>query len=111
MSNKKGRGIAFVLGALAGATAAYFLSTEEGKKWRKETAKRTKEFRRRVSGQAQEQIDYISRSMETFVANNKEEAEEVVEQVTDEVKDFAEQVSSSFQRGMAKAKHAMKNNN
>ena len=72
MSNKKGRGIAFVLGALAGGTVAYFLTTEEGKKWRKETVKRTREFRRRVSDQAQEQIDYISRSMETFVANKKE---------------------------------------
>ncbi|MEL6718440.1 MAG: YtxH domain-containing protein [Bacteroidota bacterium] len=111
MSNKKGRGIAFALGALAGATVAYFLTTEEGKKWRKETAKRTREFTRRVSGQAQEQIDYISRSMETFVANNKEDIEEVVEQVSDEVKDFTEQISSSFQRGMSKAKHATKNNN
>ena len=104
MSNRKGRGLAFLLGAAAGATVTYFLTTEEGKKWRKETVKRTKEFTRRVSDQAQEQLDYISRSMETFVEGRQEQMEDFAEDVTEQVQKVNGKVESSFQRGMRKAK-------
>ncbi|MEM9886093.1 MAG: YtxH domain-containing protein [Bacteroidota bacterium] len=107
MSNKKRRGLAFLLGAAAGATITYFLTTEEGKKWRKETIKRTREFSRRVSDQAQEQLDYIARSMETFVENRQEQAEDIVEKGSEKIAETSEKMESSFQRGMRKAKHRM----
>lgn len=104
MSNKKRRGLAFLLGAATGATVTYFLTTEEGRKWRKETVKRTREFTRRVSDQAQEQLDYIARSMETFVAARQEEVENIVEQVQEEAQEMYEQAEQGFQRGMKKGK-------
>ena len=100
-SGRKGRGIAFVAGITVGAVATYFLTTEEGRKWRKETSKRMNEFAKRLSKQAQDHFEQYA---------------ERVEVVADKTMDYMDgntknkplqqtQSESPFQRGMRKAKN------
>ncbi|NJK84177.1 MAG: YtxH domain-containing protein [Saprospiraceae bacterium] len=112
-TNRK-RGLYFLLGATAGAVVTYFLTTEEGKAWRKETTKRASEFGRRLSSQAQEQLGYFSENLDNTLQKGREYASELsttlrgtIEEVADGAKSTVEKMENSFQRGMRKAKDEM----
>ncbi|NJL75084.1 MAG: YtxH domain-containing protein [Saprospiraceae bacterium] len=103
-SGKKGRGVAFVLGITIGAVTTYFLTTEEGKKWRKETSKRVGEFAKRLSKQAQEQFEQFAERVEVTT----EAASEYLDNGNGATKSKPMQAvksESPFQRGMQKAKN------
>ncbi len=113
--NRK-RSLYFLLGATAGAVVTYFLTTEEGKAWRKETSKRANEFGRRLTNQAQEQLGYFSENLDSTLQRGREYASELsntlrgtIEEVADSAKSTVEKVENSFQRGMRKAKEEMDN--
>ncbi|MEM1325372.1 MAG: YtxH domain-containing protein [Bacteroidota bacterium] len=99
MANRHTKKLSFLFGAATGALVAYFLMSEEGRKWKAETTKRFGQFSRRMSDQAQEQLDYISRSMDIFVENRPTEEQEVTLSETD-IDQIADRVESSFKRGM-----------
>lgn len=103
---KSGRGFAFLLGAVVGATAAYFLTTDEGKQWRKETARRTGEFSNRVKSLVRDQLDNVG----TVIEKGRDMVEDLTDQ-TPPVEDFSHNAiktaESSFQRGMRKAKQEL----
>lgn len=111
---KGNRGFYFLFGATAGVVVTYFLTTQEGKAWRKETSKRVKEFSRRLTNQAQEQLGYISENLDNTLEKGREYASELsntlrgtIEDVADNAKSTVEKVENSFQRGMRKAKEEM----
>lgn len=109
--SRSNKGLAFLIGAAAGAVVTYFLTTDEGKAWRKETTKRAGEFGQRLSSQAQEQLGHFSDSLDNTVQKGKEYAEEIgttmkstIDDLSSNAKSTVEKVESSFQRGMRKAK-------
>lgn len=112
-TNRK-RSLYFLLGATAGVVVTYFLTTEEGKAWRKESSKRAGEFGRRLTNQAQEQLGYFSENLDNTLQKGREYASELsntlrgtLEEVADNAKSTVEKVENSFQRGMRKAKEEM----
>jgi hypothetical protein len=100
MANRHTKKLTFLFGTATGALVTYFLLSEEGQKWKAETNKRFRQFSRRMSDQAQEQLDYISRSMDIFIDNRTIEESVVLEQEEETVEQIANRVESSFKKGM-----------
>ncbi len=108
--NKSNKGIAFLIGATAGAVITYFLTTDEGKAWRRETSKRAGEFGQRLSSQAQGKLSQFSDSLDSTIQKGKGYAEEIgtnvkstFDDLSSNAKSAVEKVENSFQRGMRKA--------
>lgn len=112
---RSGRGLFFFLGAMVGATTAYFLTTEEGTKWRKETAKRTGEFTNRVKDLVQDQVGQLAQNVESNLRKGKEMVENFGTEEQLPIEDFTHNPvnsnESSFQRGMRKAKRDLDEQN
>lgn len=100
MTNRHGKKVAFLFGTLSGVMVTYFLMSEEGQKWKIETTKRVRQFSQRLSGQAQDQLDYISHSMDIFIDQLTTIEEDKILEEGKKNPSVAPQLESTFKRGM-----------
>ncbi|NNC93922.1 MAG: hypothetical protein HKN92_00060 [Chitinophagales bacterium] len=115
MANKRSL-MAFALGAAAGAGAAYYLNTKEGKKLRKKLSKQMATLSDDVITSIQSQTENFSNRLSEMKDHTKDlvekagtVAEDAVHTAVDKSETFIDNTHSSFESGRKRAQKAMEN--
>jgi len=100
----------FAFGTLTGASLGLYLSTKEGKKFRKKAKRKIKIGTILVEEQLEvipEQILVVKESTKKIIGDSIDTTQEYIGSVKNEATSFAENTMDAFERGINKAKARM----
>lgn len=104
-------GLWFLLGAIAGAAAGFYLNSAEGRRFRERMAEQATDYGRTISEQAQNQYSHLSSNVNSALEQGKTYVNEFgktvktkIDEVANTAKSAVGSIETGFQKGMNKAK-------
>jgi len=114
MSNSKKNSGLFWLGLVAGAAAGYWLNSDRGRRFQKDTADKAKEYGSQIKETSQQQIEQLSSNVNQWIEQGQTYANDIQSVMKDKIntasskaKTVVNDAETSFQKGARKAKEAV----
>lgn len=116
MNNRKNKSrLGIALSVAAGAVAGWWLNSEKGRKFRKDTAEKAVEIGAEVKETTKEQISNLSSSVkdaanrsQNFVANASDSIKSGLNQLVNSTEETIDEGQNAFKNGSEKAKQKIK---
>lgn len=105
MENKRKNRLAVALGVVAGAAAGWWLNSDRGRKFRKDTAEKAVEVGNQVGDTAREQISNVSENLKNLAGQGKE----TIAKAGDAIKNGISNLASSASDQVDSGENALKN--
>lgn len=108
-------GLSFFIGLAAGAAAGWWLNSNQGRRWRKDTAERIEETGHQLQERASEQLENVKTGFNTALESGREYATEMGSTVKEkftrgskQVDHRLEQVEDAFEEGVRRARQRLR---
>lgn len=99
MDRRKKNRIAIALGAVAGAAAGWWLNSDHGRKFRKDTADKAVDASNKLGDSAKEQLSNLSDNLNDIAGQSKEAIAKASEQLQNSVNKLANKTTSKIDTG------------
>ena len=110
-NNKSNSNWKIILGLAAGAAAGWWLNSDKGRKWRKDTSEALSETGTKFNEQARIQLENAQASLEQTIEKSREYVDSMSNAVKGKIDEFrttakekVEEVESAYEKGTRKAK-------
>ncbi len=110
-NNKSNSNWKIILGLAAGAAAGWWLNSDKGRKWRKDTSEAMSETGTKLNEQAKVQLENAQASLEQTIEKSREYLDSMSTAVREKMDEFkstakekVEEVENAYEKGVSKAK-------
>ncbi len=110
-NNKSNSNWKLILGLAAGAAAGWWLNSDKGRKWRRDTSEAMSETGTKLNEQARVQLEAAQESLEQTIDKSREYLDSMSQTVKSKIDEFkstakgkVEEVESAYEKGTRKAK-------
>jgi gas vesicle protein len=114
--NKNNRGLQLILGFAAGAIAGWWLNTDQGKAFRKNSADTVNQWGQNVGDVVTTQASHLQEGLKQTLANGQEMVahagqviKERIQGASEEATEVVETAEADFAKGMKKAQQHLNN--
>lgn len=111
MSNRNNTGLGLIIGLAAGAAAGFWLNSNQGRKWRKDSMEKANEYGTVVKEAAQSGVEAVSSTMSSTVGKGKDYLVVLADMVKERLEKTEEGIESAevaLSRGAKKAQQTIK---